>query len=562
MELQNTGTTEEWAKKISSDDGLHSFEQWQAIRILKDIPPNTFSVCFFCPTKSFRKLFGDIPKLLEERGYHVIHLYGERVGDDFEDRSFSYFAGGTLVKKLVFIDLFVVPTIMDCLPEGSLKMLLLHTGFGGVSFPTYEKKPASNETQGVRSAEELTETFTHMTAFMPLYDYVTAASTDVKNRFIQNLQRFNHPFNGPNFIKAAFQHPKKDDLECLMQNLKRRRLAKAQCIIPLGYPSFDQGFRNAQKSTVKRDCITYAPTPMIGKEHWWPYTSTWKHGPEIVESLCKAFSDYKIVFKSYHDEKKCFLEPIISTGKKYKNFVHDESGGSYHELYERTAVMISDFSGAAFTFSLAHSRPTIFFSHNETKLPDVTKDSEYTKSRCQIGEIVQNCEELTGAVAHALENSSIYMGRINALRKVALYNVGNSSEYLASSIHHIFSGIKHRDWIYFGGNYLQKKDPYIKGDEQEWRQAAKDSVDGAAALVCKIKDLIAKKKYDEIFRYAREALIEFPYDEKLAVIVGLLMFKTGNFPIAIEVFGRASELSPKNPTYKQLRNKSIAGLSK
>ena len=45
------------------------------------------------------------------------------------------------------------------------------------------------------------------------------------------------------------------------------------------------------------------------------------------------------------------------------------------------------------------------------------------------------------------------------LRKEALYNVGNSSEYMASSIHHIFSGIKHRDWIYFGGNYLQKKDP-------------------------------------------------------------------------------------------------------
>ena len=137
MKLRRTGTTKEWAKTISSDDGLNSLEQWQAIRILRDIPPNTFSVCFFCPTKSFRKLFGDIPRLLEERGYHVIHLYGERVGDDFEDQSFSYFTGGTLVKKLAFIDLFVVPTIMDCLPESSLKMLLLHTGFGGVSFPTY-----------------------------------------------------------------------------------------------------------------------------------------------------------------------------------------------------------------------------------------------------------------------------------------------------------------------------------------------------------------------------------------------------------------------------------------
>ena len=94
------------------------------------------------------------------------------------------------------------------------------------------------------------------------------------------------------------------------------------------------------------------------------------------------------------------------------------------------------------------------------------------------------------------------------------------------------------------------------------RQAAKDAVDGAATLVCTITDLLAKKKYDEIFGYAKEALTEFPYDEKLAAIIGSLMLKTGNFSVAIEVFGRALELSPKNPIYKRLLNDSIAGWSK
>ena len=174
-------------------------------------------------------------------------------------------------------------------------------------------------------------------------------------------------------------------------------------------------------------------------------------------------------------------------------------------------------------------------------MPDVTKDSVYTKPRCQIGEIVQNCEELTRAVAHSLENSSIYIPRINALRKEALDNVGNSSEYMASSIHHV-------DYIMIGFILaaITYKKRILKGDEQEWRQAAKDAVDGAAALVCTITDLIAKKKYDEIFGYVREALIEFPYDEKLAAIVGSLMFKTGNFSVAIEVFGRLN-LAQKIP---------------
>ena len=114
----------------------------------------------------------------------------------------------------------------------------------------------------------------------------------------------------------------------------------------------------------------------------------------------------------------------------------------------------------------------------------------------------------------------------------------------------------------FWRQLLTKKDPCIKGDEQEWRQAAKDAVDGAATLACTITDLIAKKKYDEIFGYARKALVEFPYDEKLVAIIASLMFKTGNFTVAIELFARASELNPENPTYRLLLNDSVAGLSK
>ena len=68
-----------------------------------------------------------------------------------------------------------------------------------------------------------------------------------------------------------------------------------------------------------------------------------------------------------------------------------------------------------------------------------------------------------------------------------------------------------------------KKRILYKGDEQEWRQAAKDAVDGAATLVCTITDLLAKKNTMKYLDTLKRRLLSFPYDEKLAAIIGSLM---------------------------------------
>ena len=46
-----------------------------------------------------------------------------------------------------------------------------------------------------------------------------------------------------------------------------------------------------------------------------------------------------------------------------------------------------------------------------------------------------------------------------------------------------------------------------------------------------------------------EALVEFPYDEKLAAIIASLMFKTGNFTVATEnnVCQEPPNLTQKTP---------------
>jgi hypothetical protein len=424
-------------------------------KIRNDIPKGKHSIAFFCPTKSFRKIFGDLKFHLINNGYHVIHLFGESVSDDFENNTFSYQVNYNILQNLEFVDVFIVPTIMDVLPNKPIKILLLHTGFGGVSFPTerfddHIDDSKKQPTKLITSYDSLIKKYTHMTAFMPLYDYVTASTPDLINRYRSNLERFNRPLTRESFIKSSYHSSMKDELEHLYSFLpQNKRLASTQCIIPLGYPSFDVGLKIANESNTVRDSITYAPTPCIGKEHWHDYVSTISHGVGIIKHLLEAFPNNRIVFKPYHDERKDFIEPIIQEGRNYKNFILDNSAGDYHKLYSRTSVMVSDFSGTAYTFSLSHTRPTVFFSHNEENLPKVTKESEYTKCRNKIGKIVKSYTELVDQVSIIQKNSKKYLKEIKILREKYIFNAGNSASYLAERLHKIIHRKKDQDWIYF-----------------------------------------------------------------------------------------------------------------
>jgi hypothetical protein len=111
--------------------------------------------------------------------------------------------------------------------------------------------------------------------------------------------------------------------------------------------------------------------------------------------------------------------------------------------------MVSDFSGTAYTFSLSHTRPTVFFSHNEENLPKVTKESEYTKCRNKIGKIVKSYTELVDQVSIIQKNSKKYLKEIKILREKYIFNAGNSASYLAERLHKIIHRKKDQDWIYF-----------------------------------------------------------------------------------------------------------------
>jgi len=547
-----------WLRRMAADQSLDSLSRWQAGRILRSIPPNVPTVAFYCPTKSFRGLFGLLPSELERRGIHVIKLFSERYFDEYENHPNAFRVWGDMMKHLGFINVFIVPTIMECLPDESTKVLLLHTSFGGVPFTRENKADTPDATPDINailSDEELVEYYTHMTAFWPLYDYYLAATPDICRLFEKNFWTHGQrPVHGHQWHLAAERPAQRvQDARRLQGMLAGKRLAKKQCIIPFGYPSLDEGIKAAAGSTKERRNITYAPTPLVGKPHWEPYASARTHGPEIITNLLKAFPDRPVVYKPYVDELTEITQPVIEAGSTYPNFIHSQSGGHYQDLYAETAVLISDFSGAAYTFAFGQGQPVVFFSPHENQLPEKVAQSEFCQNREQIGKIATHSDRLVSQVKQCLVEAPKFSQLIQETRSSILFNIEWSANYLADQFNHILNGINHPDWFYFGmPETSMTSQPNLNGHLDVWGKRNTSDHLFSKHVLSEANGLLNKKDTPRALSSLRNGFTKAPDSEGLAGTLGQLELLLNNPNSALEPLFRAIELNPWESRYHAL----------
>ena len=94
---------------------------------------NSSSVAFFWPSKGYGNMFNRLPTLLQSRpDISVIYLYGLVDDPRLNEHESAFFAGFGIIHELNFIDVFFTPTIMDCLPAKSTKVLVPHTIRGNI----------------------------------------------------------------------------------------------------------------------------------------------------------------------------------------------------------------------------------------------------------------------------------------------------------------------------------------------------------------------------------------------------------------------------------------------
>ena len=122
---------------------------------------------------------------------------------------------------------------------------------------------------------------------------------------------------------------------------------------------------------------------------------------------------------------------------------------SHAELYSRTAVMISDFSQTAFTFSLSYLQPVVFHSPNEHLISSSVLQDGYCAGREMVGKVVTDIGSLVSAVKEQMEIAQNGRERIISYRNSFLFNIGASEDYICDMIHNMMSASRHHTWTCF-----------------------------------------------------------------------------------------------------------------
>ena len=299
---------------------------------------NNVKIAFFSPGKSFRGNFGLIESFLNSKS---VFLFGDIVGDEAERQVHAFLVIDEMLRNLNGIKMFVIPTVMNSLPETSIKFLIEHASLAYFA-------PPVQEGDGIQKNIDTTD----QRRYFHLMDYITVTSVKAQEflRDFSNLLGFHEARNNDNKISKE----------------------NSICLIPGGYPKYDQMLKHVEKyKNAKKNTIIYAPTPNDksgNKDLWLPYMSVNSHSKIILSALCEAFPDLNIVFKPHNDDYEDLIKDINDSCKRYSNYKLDESGSNYFNLYANSFCMVSDFSSTAFTYALSTNCPVVFFSHNEVNL--------------------------------------------------------------------------------------------------------------------------------------------------------------------------------------------------
>ena len=210
------------------------------------------------------------------------------------------------------------------------------------------------------------------------------------------------------------------------------KLYKSKCkkLFKIGYPRLDDlissnPINKKPYSTLKQ--IIIAPS-------W--------YSPGIIETCCDELIqsllliDFKVVLRPHRDSKRLFpdkLNYIYKKFKKYRNFklVYDDINN--FEL-KKSAILITDWSGAAISFAFGLCRPVISIDLPK-KINNIDFDkydigSLETEIRSEIGSIV-NPKKIFGiseVIDNLMDNPDKISKKLESLRKEKIFNLGKSVE--------------------------------------------------------------------------------------------------------------------------------------
>jgi len=357
-------------------------------------------------TSAYRENLGsqEMYQGLKAQGYNVVYLFGKICGDQFESLDPSYFVGNGIIEYIEGIDILITSGLSLSLPKGCTTVYFVHDIYDS---PAGRNEAARNQLFG-------------------------------PPRESPSLDRVDYSFLPSRCVMPS--HKYSPDLRY------PRVRTRPYCCIPGGYPKLDSNLRKIQAIAGPLDSIVYAPTVIGG--NFAKYVSLPEYGQRIIDTLLTGFPSYRIIFRPHpHTLSTQYVKDIVARFSTCDKFSLDDNGSSYLDSYGRSALMVTDMSGTAYTFAFTTGRPVVFFSHREHDVAKAFKVSYYA-DREKVGCVATNLRELQENVALCLAEPDRMTEQVRRFRAWQMFNVGRSEQYFVDNFHHIAEDSRNPDWEY------------------------------------------------------------------------------------------------------------------
>lgn len=378
----------------------------QMDRIKESIDPGkkTVAICF--PGLGYRAHVGNIPDKLRSKGYNVFTLLGEAGDDDYEPQKNLFYIPNNMLSNVDFADVFV------------------STQVGPFDHVTVKGKVV------------------HL-----FHDIHDSALGDIENHY-KIMLGIDYFFLASPFIADRLKH--------LISVGKQRRMAgkskeKENCLILGGYPKLDGNIEYFNAYRGEPSALIYAPTMPPGKwmKEMGGVVATPQHSQDIIQAVLDNFPEYDLIFRPHpHSLHFSDIQDIAKRYISHPRFIFDDNVDFYMDGYARSALMITDISGTAYTYAFTTLRPVVFFSHNEAEVTKIFGTFQYFVDRSKIGCVAQNVNEMVDKIRILLSNYDEFPLKIKEYRDSSIYNIGLSEHYFVDNIGYILEDKKNPDWVY------------------------------------------------------------------------------------------------------------------
>ena len=326
-------------------------------------------VFFYFPVKSYQNnILELIDEIRKENNLDVILAYNKGSSNEVKNYDKAFFLNLGYLKYIQNIDIFLSSYVVYEFPNSLNKIYINHDIYDAPWVnPEIEKNLIST---------------------LVRYDYIFLSSDIAISDLKKKINQYQNIKSNENKIS----------------------------LINTGYLKLDHVYKNLKENNLVEESILLAPTLSSMLIDY----NLDKSVDSIIEEILKN-DKFKLIYRPHpgdliNKEKKTVIKNIYEKYRNQSNFSLDDNT-SYLESYKKSKILVTDFSGTAYTYAFSKLRPVIFFSKNEEKL----KKSElnelfYFKDRDTVGKIIQDIDRLNEEIYSIDKLINYYSTEIDLLR--------------------------------------------------------------------------------------------------------------------------------------------------